>query len=92
MWSWYEAGFENIVCTFGAHLTEEQYRLLLRLGKDIIWCYDGDTAGILATKEAVKKMRNKVTQWVITLPEGADPGNCTSEELQLYFDKRERII
>jgi len=92
VWSWYEAGFENIVCTFGAHLTEEQYRLLLRLGKDIIWCYDGDTAGIIATKEAVKKMRNKVTQWVITLPEGADPGNCTSEELQLYFDKRERII
>lgn len=92
VFSFYEAGFNNVVCTFGAHLSEEQYRLLLRIGKDIIWCYDGDDAGIIATKGAIEKMRYKVTQWVISLPEGADPGNCTSEDLRNYFQKRERII
>ena len=75
-----------------AHLTEEQYRMLLRMGKDVIWCFDGDNAGIIATKQAVEKMRYKVTQWVIQLPEGADPGNCTSEDLRRYFDEKEKII
>ena len=92
VFSWYEAGFNNVVCTFGAHLTEEQYRMLLRMGKDVIWCFDGDNAGIIATKQAVEKMRYKVTQWVIQLPEGADPGNCTSEDLKRYFDEKEKII
>lgn len=92
VWSWYEAGFENAVCTFGAHLSEEQYRMLLRTGKDIIWSYDGDSAGLEATKKAIDMMRYKVNQWVIRLPDGADPGNCTSEMLNELYDKKEKIL
>ena len=92
VWSWYEAGFNNVVCTFGAHLTEKQYRLLLRTGKDIVWCYDGDGAGIEATKKAVNMMKYKVNQWVIHLPEGADPGNCDSETLIELYNKKEKIL
>ena len=91
VWSWYEAGF-NAVCTFGAHLSEEQYRMLLRTGKDIIWCYDGDGAGLEATKKAINMMRYKANQWVIHLPEGADPGNCTSEELRKLYKEKERVL
>lgn len=92
VWKWYEAGFENTVCTFGAHLTDEQYRLLLKTGKDIIWSYDNDSAGVLALKKASDMMRYKVNQWKIVLEEGKDPGECTSEELQELYNKRERII
>ena len=91
VWRWYEAGY-SAVCTFGAHLTEEQYRMLLRSGKDIIWSYDGDSAGLNATKDAVNKMRYKVNQWVIHLPEGADPGNCTVEQLRTFYKEKERIL
>lgn len=92
VWKWYEAGFKNTVCTFGAHLSEEQYRMLLRSGKDIIWSYDGDSAGLEATKKAIEKMRYKANQWVVHLPEGADPGNCTSEQLITLYNEKERVL
>lgn len=91
VWSWYEAGF-NAVCTFGAHLSEEQYRMLLRTGKNIIWCYDGDNAGLEATKKAVQMMKYKTNQWVIHLPEGADPGNCSPDDLRELYKQKERIL
>ena len=91
VWSWYEAGF-NAVCTFGAHLSEEQYRMLLRTGKNIVWCYDGDNAGLEATKKAIQMMKYKTNQWVIHLPEGADPGNCSSDDLRELYKQKERIL
>ena len=92
VWSWYEAGFNNVVCTFGAHLTEEQYRILLRSGKDIVWSYDGDSAGLSATQSAINKMRYKVNQWVIKMPENADPGSLKPSELKELYIKRERVL
>ena len=91
VWSWYEAGY-NAICTFGAHLSEEQYRMLLRTGKNIIWCYDGDNAGLEATKKAVQMMKYKTNQWVIHLPEGADPGNCSPDDLRELYKQKERIL
>lgn len=91
VWSWYEAGY-NAVCTFGAHLSEEQYRMLLRTGKNIIWCYDGDNAGLEATKKAIQMMKYKTNQWVIHLPEGADPGNCSPDDLRELYKQKERIL
>lgn len=92
VWKWYEAGYENAVCTFGAHLTEEQYRLLLRSGKDIIWSYDGDGAGLEATKKAIDMLRYKANQWVIKIPQGVDPGSCEIKELQRLYEQRERVL
>ena len=91
VWSWYEAGY-NAICTFGAHLSEEQYRMLLRTGKNIIWCYDGDNVGLEATKKAVQMMKYKTNQWVIHLPEGADPGNCSPDDLRELYKQKERIL
>ena len=92
VWRWYEAGFKNAVCTFGAHLTEEQYRIILRSGKDVVWSYDGDSAGLTATKNAIDKMRYKANQWVIKMPDGVDPGSCEIHELQELYKNRERVL
>ena len=92
VWKWYEAGFENVVCTFGAHLTEEQYRMILRSGKDVIWSFDGDEAGISATKKAIDMLRYKINQWIIKMPDGCDPGSCEVGELQKLYEKREKIL
>lgn len=92
VWRWREAGYPNAVCTFGAHLSDEQYRMLLRSGKDIVWSYDGDEAGLNATKEAIKMMKYKANQWVIKMPDGLDPGSCEIHELQELYNKRERVL
>ena len=75
-----------------SHLTEEQYRLLLRSGKDIIWSYDGDGAGLEATKKAIDMLRYKANQWVIKIPQGVDPGSCEIKELQRLYEQRERVL
>lgn len=92
VWRWYEAGFENAVCTFGAHLTEEQYRMILRSGKDVVWSFDGDEAGIAAIKKGVEMLRYKANQWIIKIPDGLDPANCEIQELQRLYEKREKIL
>ena len=92
VWGWYEAGFKNAVCTFGAHLTDEQYRILLRSGKDVVWSYDGDKAGLSATKNAIEKLKYKANQWVIKMPDGVDPGSCKANELIELYNNRERIL
>lgn len=92
VWRWYEAGFENAVCTFGAHFTEEQYRIILRSGKDVVWSFDGDEAGINATKKAIEMLRYKANQWIIKMPDGVDPGSCEIQELQKLYEKREKIL
>ena len=92
VWRWHEAGYTNVVCTFGAHLTDTQYRLLLRSGKDIIWSYDGDEAGLTATKKAVAMFKWKANQWIINMPDGLDPGSCTINELQELYTKREKVL
>ena len=92
VWKWYEAGFENAVCTFGANLTEEQYRIILRSGKDVVWSYDGDEAGIQATKKAINMLRYKANQWIIKMPDGLDPEKCEIQELRKLYEKREKIL
>ena len=92
VWRWYEAGFENAVCTFGAHLTEEQYKLILRSGKDVIWSFDGDEAGINATKKGIDMLKYKTNQWIIKMPDGVDPGSCEIQELKRLYEKREKIL
>lgn len=92
VWRWWEAGFPSTVCTFGAHLTDEQYRLILRSGKDVIWSYDNDDAGINATNKAIAMLRYKTNQWKIKLPEGKDPGDCNIDELQELFTNKERVL
>lgn len=91
VWGWYEAGYTNVVCTFGAHLSKEQYRMLLRTGKDLVWSFDGDGAGLEATKKAVEMFRYKATQWIVHFEEGQDPGNCEPDILNKLYDEKERV-
>lgn len=91
VWAYHEIGVPA-VCTFGAHLTEEQYRLLMRTGADLIWSYDGDEAGAFATKNARELFRNKANQYVVHFTDREDPASITREELKERYDKRERTL
>lgn len=77
--------------TYGAHITEEQYRLLLKTGADVVLCFDNDEAGDKAKKKAIKLFKNKTRVFTINLPIGNDPDDLPKEELKEYYANRTRI-
>lgn len=88
VFAFYEIGL-TAVCTFGAHLTHQQYVLLLQTGADIILAYDGDKAGRTAQKKAIDMLKNKANLFKIEFNPGQDPANITREELlELYAEKK----
>ena len=72
--SLHQAGFDSTVASLGTSLTPEQARLLSRYTKEIVICYDSDSAGIKASQRAIgilEKLEIKVR--VLTLPGSKDP-------------------
>ena len=87
--AFYEIGV-TAVATFGAHLTDAQYKLLLRTGADVVLAYDGDKAGRSATDKALKLLKGKANLSVIQFEEGQDPDNLKREELLKLYDSRQK--
>ena len=50
----HQAGFDNAVASMGTALTVEQTRLLSRFTKELVLCYDNDSAGKTATERALQ--------------------------------------
>lgn len=48
------AGFENAVATLGTAITSEQARVFAKYTKQVIICYDSDTAGQTAANKAMR--------------------------------------
>lgn len=89
VWAYHEIGI-TAVGTFGAHLTEEQYRLLMRTGAELVWSYDGDSAGQMAKEKAIKQFRHKADQYVVHFEEHEDPASIPREELLKRYGERTR--
>ena len=54
----YSQGFKNCVASLGTALTKEQAMLLRKLSNNVILCFDGDQAGLKATKSAIEELLN----------------------------------
>ena len=92
----HQAGFDNAVASMGTALTTEQTRLISRFSKEIIICYDNDSAGIKATERALEILKNsEFTVKVLKLPNRIVDGKalkCDADDfIKLYgaeaFDK-----
>ena len=66
------AGFKEAICSLGTALTTEQAGLLNKYTKNVLICYDGDSAGIKATGKAFNVLRG-MNAHSITLPDKMDP-------------------
>ncbi len=75
------------VATFGAGVSEAQYRLLLRSGADLIICYDGDDAGRRATQKALNLFQHKANLFTLPLEEGEDPESIGRETLKERYER-----
>lgn len=86
----YEANIPA-VCTFGAHMSREQEKLLLTTGADITFAYDGDTAGREATRKAIRRLRNKATIRMVEFPDGEDCQSIKRSQLIDLYNNRKKI-
>lgn len=70
-------GFEETVAPLGTALTEDHLSILCKLNRNIIFCFDGDNAGIKAAEKAsslvMPFLRNNSSIKFCFLKEGKDP-------------------
>ena len=83
----YEIGVPA-VATYGAKISEEQYRLLFKLGCDIIDGYDEDSAGKKASVKLQGLFKNKATIRKIPLEDGEDVESINRNELKQAYERR----
>ncbi|MFC1655915.1 DNA primase [Patescibacteria group bacterium] len=72
----YQMGIKNVVATSGTALTVQQIKLLKRLTKDLIFCFDTDKAGIAAAKRGFALAQKEgVNVRVLSVPGAKDPAD-----------------
>ncbi len=85
--SLHQAGFQNTVATSGTAMTTEHLKVLGRMTKNLIFCFDADSAGDRATRRAgelalAAGFRTKV----VVLPQGKDPDELVQAGAALWQD------
>jgi DNA primase len=65
----------------GSSLSEEQENLLCRHFREVTMCFDGDSAGRVATEDSLKRLARRVFVKVIVLPDGKQPDMLSHEEI-----------
>ncbi len=69
-----ESGIHNVVATLGTALTDQHARLLKRYAENVVIVFDGDSAGLRASRRSMKPLlAHGVAAKVMLLPEGEDP-------------------
>jgi DNA primase len=70
----FQSGICNVVASSGTALTAEQIQLIARYTKNVIFVYDGDSAGVSAMTRGVDLiLENNLDVRVAELPESDDP-------------------
>ena len=70
----FRANVKKSIATMGTALTKQQIQAIKKVTSNIILCFDGDNAGIIATKRAIQLFTvEKFNIRVMLLPEGLDP-------------------
>ena len=73
----HQAGTTNAIATCGTALTPQQLKLIQRYTRNLVFCFDGDTAGKDATFRAIELAQSAdVNLRVLQVPEGKDPDEC----------------
>lgn len=87
-------GIDYAVASLGTALTENQGKLAHRYGKKVYLCYDGDSAGIKASRRAVEVLENiDVIPKMILLPDGQDPDDyCQKEGVDAFHQQVDDAI
>ena len=82
----YKAGINNAVATMGTAFTSEQIKAIKRVTNNIVLCYDGDLAGIEATKKTINILNSfNINVRIVLMPEGTDPDDYLNKNGSVSF-------
>lgn len=70
----YTVGVKNCVAALGTAFGSEQAMLIRKLSTNVILCFDGDQAGLKATKGAIEELKKLgITPKIVRLEDNSDP-------------------
>ena len=70
----HSVGVTNVVAAMGTAFTKEHVMLIRKLARDVILCFDGDSAGAKATESCIDLLLEyNITPKVVRLEENLDP-------------------
>jgi len=85
-------GIPNSVATLGTATSADHARLLFRYAKELVFCFDGDTAGRAAAWKALEAslpaLREGRSIRFLMLPQQHDPDSLVREEGRAGFEAR----
>lgn len=82
----HQAGFDNAVASMGTALTTEQIRLLSRYTKELVLCYDNDSAGQNATQKAIALLeKSEFSVRVLQLPRRLENGEYIKQDVDDFI-------
>ncbi|MCX8027819.1 MAG: DNA primase [Thermodesulfovibrionales bacterium] len=77
----FQHGIENVVAPLGTALTEQQLERIKKYTNNILLMFDGDTAGISATKRAIELvMQKSLNAKIVLLPKNEDPDSMLTKQ------------
>lgn len=83
----FKLGYENVVALCGTSLTDTQAELIYRYCDRCVIMLDGDDAGQTASTKSALKARNKnVFANIVKLPDGCDPDDLGTEQLDFVVE------
>lgn len=70
----WQEGVQNAVASCGTSFTRKQADLVSRFGKEVVFVFDGDEAGLEAGMDGIKvAIPNPIIPQAVRLPDGEDP-------------------
>ena len=82
----HQAGFVNAVASLGTALTTEQSKFLSRYTKELVLCYDNDTAGQMATQKNIDLLKDsEFTVRVLQLPRRLVDGEYVKQDVDDFI-------
>ena len=82
----HQAGFDNAVASMGTALTTEQTKILSRYTKELVLCFDNDTAGQLATQKNIEMLKDsEFTVRVLQLPRRVVDGEYVKQDVDDFI-------
>ncbi len=77
----HRAGFKSTVACMGTALTKENAKELKKLSPNVVLCFDGDEAGILATIKSINILKEEgFNVLVASMPEKRDPDEIIKQQ------------
>jgi DNA primase len=88
----HQAGISYAVATLGTATTQEHLNKIFRLTREVVFCFDGDRAGLKAAWRALENALPLAEDGreirFMFLPEGHDPDTLVAEEGREAFENR----